>query len=326
MRRELLRAWHRFDADEYAQKVLADLPLKDGYLEIDDPNQAPTLRRLSNLTSLYCSYRQSPSGLSFMSGLPRLTTLSTQDGSIADLSPLAGTGLVELDIFGWRSPEESPRDLSPLPAATSLEVLRLWSGRVSNTAALARCQRLRKLRLDYLDTVDALSDLSPLTDLDLLGIGHIEDLSNLSPLYFLSSPKHIGITGCRVADHLHHLTRWADHLSELSLREFESIDLAQLAGLERLKFLDLQTSRADNLGALAHLPHLESIWCTAEMTTFAELRKLLSLRYVVVSGKFAEGVDLSALADRTDLTIRVPRTAVIHAPKSGGPRILKTGF
>ncbi|MGC4755639.1 NACHT domain-containing protein [Micromonospora trifolii] len=325
VRRELLRAWRRFDADEYAQKVLADLPLRNGYLEIDDPDQAPTLHRLSNLTSLHCSYRQSSVGLSFMSGLPRLTALSTQDGSIADLTPLAGTGLVEFDIFGWRSPEQPPRDLSPLPAATSLEVLRLWSGRVSNTAALTRCQRLRKLRLDYLDTVDALAALAPLTHLELLGIGHIEDLTDLSPLYFLDAPKHIGITGCQVADHLHQLTRWADHLRELSLREFEILDLAQLAGLEQLRFLDLQTSQADNLATLAHLPHLETIWCTAETTNFADLRKLRSLRDVIVSGNFAEGVDLSAMTDRTDLTIRVPRTAVIHTPKSGGPRIVRIG-
>ncbi|HET8658692.1 MAG TPA: NACHT domain-containing protein [Micromonosporaceae bacterium] len=327
VQRELVRAWRRFDPDEYAQNVLTDSPLCNGYLEIDDPNLAPALPRLANLTWLYCAYSQGTVGLTFMSGLPRLVDLDTQDGSITDLSPLAGTNLQTFDLYGWRAPKEPPRDLTPLSEATALEELRLWSGRVSNVAALTQCLRLRKLRLEYLGTLDALAELSPLTDLELLGIGNIQDLTDLSPLGFLRGPKELSITACPVADRLRYLERWVDGLTRLSLRAFDDLDLTQLVGLTNLEFLDVQGSQVHNLSALARITNLKWLCFSANTTDLGALREIGSLRYASMSGPLPpDGIDLSRLAGMTDLTIHVPRAAVIHAPSSNGPRVRRNRF
>ncbi|MEU5549845.1 NACHT domain-containing protein [Micromonospora sp. NPDC047793] len=327
VQRELLRAWRRFDPDEYAQKVLADLPFDNGRLEVDDPNLTSALPRLANLTSLYCTYSRSFAGLAFLTALPRLIHLDTQDGTIADLSPLAGTNLQTFDIYGWRAPEDPPRDLTPLSDAIALEELALWSGQVSNTAALTRCPRLRKLRLEHLGTLDALNDLTPLTDLELLGVGHVQDLNDLSPLAFLRAPKALGITSCPVAEKLHQLERWAESLTHLNLRGFDELDLAQLAGLTHLEFLDVQSSKVHNLSALAQLTNLKILWFSADTTGLNALREIRSLQYALMSGpEPPNGIDLSQLADMTHLTVAVPRTARVHTPKYGGPRVRKNRY
>jgi len=78
---------------------------------------------------------------------------------------------------------------------------------------------------------------------------------------------------------------------------------------------------------LARLTNLKTLQFRANTTDLGALREIGSLRYVSMSGPPPpDGIDLSRLAGMTDLTIQVPRAAVIHASSSDGPRIRRHRF
>jgi hypothetical protein len=329
VRRELVRAWRRFDVAEYAERVLAGTPFDGGRLEIDDPALIAGLPHLTRLEDLYCGYQQSSFGLAFMAGLPRLVHLATQDRSVIDLSPLAGTGIRSFNAYSGHPDAQATRDLSPLSEARELESLGLWTGPVANVSALGRCRRLSRLRLEALGDPDFLDDLAELTDLEFLGIGAMDALTDLTPLHFLRAPQGLGITGCPVDENLHQLARWKDTLTELSLRDLRNADLGRIASLTRLNFLDIQGSQVHNLVALAGLGSLERLWCSAMLTDLGHLTEFRALREVIMTGPIPpDGLDLTPLAAMSgvDVHITVPRSAKVTVPANGGPRIVRNHF
>ncbi|GAA4702503.1 hypothetical protein GCM10023263_45490 [Phytohabitans rumicis] len=114
----LVKAWPRFDPDEYAQTVLRDSPLNAGSLIVEDRRLLPALRHLRHLTRLTVIplRRRDPVDLDFVRALPALRQLSA--ARVADLAPLAGHPLEDLVVLGsgdW------PVDLAPLGTLPRLD-------------------------------------------------------------------------------------------------------------------------------------------------------------------------------------------------------------
>lgn len=301
--KELVHAWRRFDADDYARTVLSEVQLPGDHLDLDDPELVPALGHLRQVKSLYCGFPKSDFGLGFVTSMPQLEKLGAQDAGITTLAPLANSNIKSFNLYS-SGRDAKPLSLGPLAELGTLQTFRLWSRSVTDVAALAQLPNLRGVRLDYLMDRADIGALSCLEDLEEFGIGHIEDLTDLSELDFLRAPKSIGINSCPINDDLGHVVRWSDTLERLSLRGMNGLDLSKVAGLTALEFLDIQNSTVIGIGSLNTLPNLTEIATAYDPATIAEFRRLPMLRSLTITGDIKEtGLDLAPLAGVAGLTI-----------------------
>jgi hypothetical protein len=318
--KELVHTWRRFDVDDYARTVLSKVQLPGDHLDVDDPELVPALGRLRQVKSLYCGYAKSDFGLSFVTSMPQLEKLGTQDTTVTNLTPLAKSGLTSFALYS-AGKEAKPLSLDPLAEARSLQTLRIWSRVVTEVAALVNLPALRHLRLDHLGDRTAIDALSCLEDLEEFGIGDIEDLTDLRQLDFLRQPKSIGINNCPVNDDLGRLDRWDETLEKLSLRNLKNLDLRRLPELSRLSSLDIQGSTVTGLSSLSALPKLTNIMMTYDPAALAEIRRISALRTLDISGDLkSSGLDVTPLAGVADLTILIWPGITVRGAGDLGPR------
>ncbi|KAB8165897.1 NACHT domain-containing protein [Streptomyces sp. 3MP-14] len=166
--RELIAAWDYFDADAYADRVLAHLPLAGHVVNLHHPDQIRAAARLRSVTGV--RIRHSVRGLEGVADLPPLTRLWVgRITGAADLSVLrAHPQLDSLLLLG----SYEARGTSVLEALTGLE----WLG-VSATGDL---------------TPESLRPLSHLEHLELLDVPESFDLGGLTALPRL---RHLALTG-----------------------------------------------------------------------------------------------------------------------------------
>lgn len=109
----LLDAWRNFDAERYAEEVLADAPLVNGYVTIATPRLVAHLPRLRRLTDVHLFLMgEAQSDLRFVEPVTRqLRYLSMRVTGEVDLSPLRTMNLEMLYLFG----AERFTNLSALP-------------------------------------------------------------------------------------------------------------------------------------------------------------------------------------------------------------------
>lgn len=238
--RELLRAWPRFDPEQFARTVLANHPLNRGQLDLEDRRLIPALRHLTHLRRLGVEPPDGgPVDLGFVREIPGLRELFVSD--MADLAPLAGSRLEVLWQFGGTPAERGPLPLGPLATIPDLRVLAVRQG-VTDLTALRKLERLEQLRLDTLGTRDALRELVPLPPLDLLIVGGIPDLPNLRDLSFLGSPTFVGVVDCPSLVDVGQLGRWSATLTNVWLEGCPAVDLTTLGRLPALASLSLHRS------------------------------------------------------------------------------------
>jgi hypothetical protein len=157
--RELLRAWPRFDAQEFARKVLADSPLERGRLVLDDPTLLPGIPLLHHLKELHCRFDAKPADLHCLDPADKLVSLDVL-GAVTNLEPLARhRGLRMLSLQRC-----AVKDLGPVSELTALEDLRLAG--CSNVADLRPLGGLQQLRNLSLRSIDSIADLKR-----VLGVG-----------------------------------------------------------------------------------------------------------------------------------------------------------
>jgi len=324
---ELIDAWNYFEPHTYAERVLKNAPLDDGWLTIGNPTLLPALRTLRSLRRLIVNLPRG-AGLECLVGVPALAQLNAdhvRPESLYLLAEHSSLESVQLTVDG------TVDDVAPLLALPSLESLDVTaSGFSGDLGFVADLPSLRELRLAGLEDV---SDFAPiggqrvLERLDLDGCPSLTDLEVLRPLGKLWSldlgDAGLGDGGCaQIADvfpRLRHLylpgNQWVDQIDALAdlplellqLKEcYRLTDIAPLARLRDLEDLDLNGVPFTDLGPLAGLDQLGSLsigGCGADVS-LTPLRGLHALRSLSLLDA-ADGVDLGPLAGLRDLNIRL---------------------
>ncbi|RMI31521.1 NACHT domain-containing protein [Streptomyces triticirhizae] len=155
---ELIDAWDYFDADAYADRVLAHLPLAGQLVNLHHPDQIRAATRLRSLTDVQILHPVR--GLEFLADLPPLTVLSV------------------MDITG-------PADLSVLGAHPQLNLLSLWGDyEARGTSILTALTDLSWLTVSVTGdlTLESLRPLSRLKHFELLAVPESFDLGGLTAL------------------------------------------------------------------------------------------------------------------------------------------------
>jgi internalin A len=236
------------------------------------------------LVSLTVDYLADLSGIGCLSKLERLTIY---DGTVSDLSPLAGhPSLRYLWIFG------NVDDLSPLASVEGLTDLVINSPSLRSLAGLAPALRLQTLDVEGpLDSFEGIQGAPALTRITALGHGprSVSGLRNLPMLRFLdlgvsSIASLAGLEDTPALEQLH--LDYADLTSCQGLGQQPSLlgitahgsQLASLEGIEaapNLRALDVHDTQIGSLERLAGLRQLRSL--NASGTSVADLTPLTGL-------------------------------------------------
>ena len=178
-----------------------------------------------------------------------LTSLEASWAGIRDLTGLEhATSLERLDVV-----YNQIVDLRPLSNLTSLNSLNLASNNVLDVAPLAELADLRTVNLSG----NPVRDIRPLSELNNcvgleLNNTHVEFAQVLALPYF-GRLQRLGVAGLGIED-LSALA--ALPLEYLNAADNPLADLAPLAGLTSLGFLDLSDANVTNIGLLSELQHL----------------------------------------------------------------------
>jgi hypothetical protein len=321
--KELVGAWPRFDAVGYADAVLRDSPLlphgpERGALAIDDPLLIPALNQLRFLRHLECRFSQGHGDLGFLAQLPELSTLLVADPALSDLSPLRHTRLTRLLAVPAPSTPGTPLDLAPLgevPTLTRLDLLipsRGWHH-------LTELPQLSGLQLAGIEDAARLEQLKGLPALDIVGLRDVAGLADLSPLGFLHGPRWLGLHNCPSLTDLHGLTRWANTLQRLWLKDCGAADFTPLSDLRELDFLYLSGRAPADLSILSGLHRLETLRLTALSSPpdLAPLRDLPRLRRMWLYGN--GDCDLTPLRGKPGVAIYAGRDQELLGADLLGP-------
>jgi hypothetical protein len=294
---ELITAWPRFDAESYAEQVLADLRISA--LEVRDPAMAPSLRHLKHVKELECSVPQLGS-VAFVPAQVEVLRLSAS--GLVDLSTLTTPALRELAIDA-----DKAVDVAPLRALPRLESLLVSVKRIRNLGALQEIASLRELILLGGCGVADLARLGVHASvLETLALASVDDLKELTPLAFLVYPCTIQLVDCR---HLSSLTgmprHWASSLTTFKLQHCAPVDVTPLTKLGNLAELDLDGTPVGDLMPLTRLPHLRLLTVSSARTArdLAPLTRMPTLRELRISQ--GGPVNLAGLSGVTNLLVRV---------------------
>jgi hypothetical protein len=326
---ELIKGWEYFDPDDYARRVLAEAPLVDRFLSVPSPRLIPAVRHVRRLTWLRSTGGRL-ADLSFLHDLDQpLSSLIVTDLASGDLSPLraCADSLVGLNI----STSGVVTDLTPLRRLRKLGTLRLSSSGLRDLGFVRDLPPLHALLLANLEEVRDFTPVRSQTSLQTLALEDCPTLTGLDDLPPLDGLGVLRLTGSSLTSgladlvgrapnvqslHVNH-SSWVDDLSPLTGLDLTGLglwgcrgvtDFSPLAKLPDLDFLDLEDTGIDDLGPLAGLTKLETLWlrhCVG-VTDLTPLKGLSKLRALYLKDA-APGLDLAPLAGLRRLTVYIER-------------------
>ncbi|WP_433182422.1 NACHT domain-containing protein [Actinoallomurus sp. CA-150999] len=324
---ELVNGWDYFEPHSYAEQVLAQAPLLNGWLTLDNPALLPAVARLERLERLDVNLPKGY-GLENVTGIPALRRICAEGVKPATLSLLVEHASLE-EI--WLDIEGALGDVSLFEAFPRLDELSLYPDRfVADLGCVARLHALRSFGAGGLGEV---SDYSPLAD-----------QRGLQQLYLHNCPKFADIEALCSLDDLRTLFLSDAHLPQAccdqlavacaklgtlsiytnqALEDLNAISdlrlgvlqvggcvrigdispLARLTGLTRLDLGGVPFTDLTPVGALRSLGILVLDGCpaTVDLGPLGDLPRLRSLFLLDA----ADGVDLVPLAGLRNLTIHL---------------------
>ena len=254
-------------------------------------------RQLNTLIELNLSH----SGISSLEGIQHLSNLSAlnlRSNQLQDISQLATLGKLEkLDLRG-----NSILDISPIAGLERLEYLNLYgNATLQSIKPLASLTNLKKLILGYVPVssqVDTISTLEALRYINLRNCD-VEDTTFLSELPYLEYLNLHSNSGIQDIDPIKNLT----NLETLILANIPIRGQANLlANLINLSYLNLRNTGLTDIAFLAELDELEylnlhsnsAIQSIAPIADLSRLEQLI-LRDVPINDQFVHLADLSYL-------------------------------
>ena len=219
---------------------------------LNRPKGVITSRHLQTMAALDASNR----GISRLEGIewmPNLRELDLRGNHVSDIAVLSGlTRLEKLNLRG-----NAVRDLEPLARLDALEYLNLYANKaIADLRPLNGLTSLRTLIVASVPLGEQVSGLSGLTELKKLnlrntGITTIEPIAQLRGLEYLNLSENPGIRSLEPISHL-------DRMETLILAGVPAGErLGFLGGLTRLRYLNLRECGATDLAGLAGLYNLE---------------------------------------------------------------------
>ncbi|MFC7241299.1 NACHT domain-containing protein [Catellatospora aurea] len=305
----LLEAANNFEPEEYARTVLADSPLHDGFVNVNDwtSSMLPHLRQLTGVRALV---EDLDALLKLLPPVRRLDVMNrrmSRGGRALDLSGLAGRNdLEELLVESYVRAETLPESL------TALKRLRLWQ--VHSDASkmdlnwLAKFPQLTTLQLGEFIGARSMNPLLQIAALSSLTLNARLDRKPFGKVEFISRLPHLdslGINGCSDEDVLSIVATAQPKLTNLQLMRLNvrSIDLNHVTRLP-LKHLDIDSCTAHvDLLPLANLQTLETLDIRGCMSVgdLSPLAALPNLSSIYLYG--VPDLDLSPLAGMGHLTV-----------------------
>ncbi len=310
VQKELIAAWRYFDPDEYAARILADAPLPDGHLSIDDQALLPAVPRIRHLRDLSIKLRDF-TDLEALARLPCLRHASLV-GDFEDLAPLKRCADIESLLLEPRGAVD-PRPLLGIPSLRHL----CFYPKVASLTDLELFRSMTSLvslgfeRLEEVEDFSALGELRALSKLYLYGYPNGADFSFLRKLTALRS-LDVGRTsegaGLDIRGGLRQLTMdvpGINSLGFLQVRPLEGLgELARFAALDRLSIRHCQVSDLTPLTTVESLRTLRMVTPvdSDQLTQIAGMTQLTTLD--ILSKPMERGdIDLSGLGDAR-LTVR----------------------
>ncbi|USX49326.1 NACHT domain-containing NTPase [Lentzea sp. HUAS12] len=332
VQRELLTAWRYFDEVEYAKRVLADAPLLNGSITVDD-RTVKCVSYLKHVTRLHVQLRK------------------------ASLEELVGlNGIDSIELLGRESV-----DLSLLPTA-GLRVLSIpLATEYLNIHALSSAAGLSSLFLGSRAELSESNFLASLEKLDSLSLGSVAEGLSLANLHGLENLKSLYLRNARnVALDLSSLSSLGDlelhsacasliktlgrdsRISSLLVSEpLEQIDLRQLDGM-RLRDLQLFSCDVKNFDSLLGHEDLQvvSLVSCEGISSFAVLNELPNLRLLDIRGmedvfdeKTLTAGQYQIVTDNVRLVEKLAafpdvreRIFVVNEPRDSKGRVIRTRF
>ncbi|WP_103337876.1 NACHT domain-containing protein [Amycolatopsis sp. CA-126428] len=229
--KELIEAWQRFDQVEFAERVLADLPID--YLGVDDPGDFAALEHLRHLEHLeiWCE-------------IPNV-----------DLRSLVSTSLERINLTGFSA---GSIDLGPLAGIPTLRAI-VAEVKTHGWERLAELPNLEFLQLSHIEDIHRLTELAPLRHLPALTLSSVPYLEDLQILSFLDQPAKLTFQDCPSLRDVHALIRWTGSLTELTFDECPRVDLSSLPPLTELRLLHIAETPVPDLRFLSGLSALQEL-------------------------------------------------------------------
>jgi len=281
---ELMRAWHLFDNQEYATKVLSGSPHATN-IAIQSLKQMPFLKEISGLRYLTLDF-PTQDHFDYIHELPLLEALNIVDGSsISDINPLAMHPNLHRLLIQGRGSQVNLSSIAELPRLREVIVA---VNRVKTPEYLRNCPGLNEIGLispGYIDHIGFYIPEYPLTSF-ILADAEIPSLQIIPEIQGITQLRLLELNTCRIETSLSGIERWANTLQHLSL-----------------KYLPRPLN---NLDALISLQKLESIeFQYSKIEDFSALRNISTLRKIRTSSK--ETIDLSGIQGIKSVTVTIPR-------------------
>jgi len=293
---EIISAWSYFDPQEYARRVLAEAPLHDGRLTIDDPKVLAGVPHLRNLSDLRVSLPDQ-ADLDCLRGLRALTTVNAAKCSAAAFPALAEhPGLRAITFGRLDGPVD---DLSPLFALPALRAFNAYGGQFTcDLRFLHRLPQLTELSLPGLQETEDFTPLSAQPSVTHLYLTQCANLRGIGPLRHMTRLRRLSLINASLrAGSIEEIVQTWPRLQWLQVTGTDCLtDLAPVTTLP-LKVLAINDSaRLASIEPIARLRELQHLYCVnvkfPDLTPLAGLTKLHTLN---VSG--CEGAaDLTPLA------------------------------
>ncbi|MEN6471774.1 MAG: leucine-rich repeat domain-containing protein [Clostridiaceae bacterium] len=273
-----------------------------GYAQISD------IDRLSGLTNLTEAAFNAP--LHDLSGVLQLTALkklTLRNTGLTDFSALSALpSLQVLDLSYNRG-----IDLSGLKGLTGVTGLSVTDCALTDIGALSALTELTILDLSWnnIASIDALSALTKLNSLDL-SYNYPDSLNALAGLTGLT---RLHVSGCK-AEELY-VIAGLSQLESLGLTsgDLTSGDLGALAGLTKLKELDLFGNQIDDLTPLSSLTSLEKLDLSANIIDGAHMAGKDPNKIYFIT----DVAPLAKLTNLTDLDLSLNKVLPDLSPLSG---------
>ena len=227
--------------------------------------------------------------------MSRLTRIDADDAGIRDLTGLEAATRLERIEFR----HNSISDLSPLRGLTRLNNIKLRDNRITDVSPLAGLINVDWLGLEE----NKIKDLSPLKGLiKLNGIGISGNpISDVSPLAGLLSLERINAWNTPISDFSTLASAGRLRWIEFGNDNFISA-LPSLAGLKRLRRLEINNCNISDLTPLAELTQLEWLELVNNLISdITPLRNLRGLEHLNLDANVIE--DVSPLAQLTRLEL-----------------------
>lgn len=169
---ELIEAWPLYDPGEYATLVLADAPLHNGSVLVEDVRLIPHLRELAHLKATYLDIRVSNErNLAFTASAPRLQYLRVETDH-------------DLTLDG----------ISNHPGVRDV-ILVNFTGEIKGLHGLAHLQSLKYLFINQHHGLADISFLNELPEIKYLRLGELSEAVDVSPLATLNQLRSLTLDG-----------------------------------------------------------------------------------------------------------------------------------